>query len=242
MRYLILLAMLLLMNAAVCAQPGERQKRKCAYVKSEFDIEWNIPKGFYVGEEDNLVYGPNLSRKSGAVYGGFTYWMTALSQGGDCKLLYPLLTLLTRLYQREPGDGSAANIQLQNELFGAVNDGLPPYHEAWLKPEWAKYITAYGGEKARRDFNADPVFVVDFPIIRPFQDKYTYCLGIYLKKSGYFPVFLKCLLTDQGYREKEQYLDAARQAVKYGDGPWNYDRKKIEEAYSKVMKEIGNKE
>ncbi len=237
MRYLILPSMLLLMNASICAQTSKRQRLKCEYVKSEFDIEWNIPRGFHVGEEDELVYGPNMSHKPDVTYSGFTYWMTALSQGEDCKLLYPQFFLLTRFYQKKPED-NLANTMLQDELFSTVNDGRPIFHETCLKPEWMKYITAYGGEEARHDFNADSVFVVDFPITRPFQDKYTHCLGIYLKKAGYFPVFLKCLLTDQGYREKERYLAAARQAVRYGNGPWSYDQKKIEDSFSKLMEEM----
>ena len=99
--------------------------------------------------------------------------------------------------------------------------------------------TKFGGKEAAFWGNAGSVYVVDFPITTAFGMRYTHGIGVYMAKKGDVPVFLKLLLTDEGYAQKEQRLRGIKESIVFMKDEWSYDPQKVRSAQENLLKRIG---
>ena len=106
-------------------------------------------------------------------------------------------------------------------------------------PSWGERSTKFGGKEAAFWGNAGSVYVVDFPITTAFRMRYTHGIGVYMAKKGDVPVFLKLLLADEGYVQKEQRLRGIRGSIVFKKDAWNYDRQKMKSAQEDLLQRIG---
>lgn len=104
--------------------------------------------------------------------------------------------------------------------------------------EWKKkYVTHYEEGKYCEATRADRVSIVDFPCTRDTA-MYTHCIGIYLSKRYHVPVFLKCLLTEEAYRQKDAYISILLAQVRYGTKHWELDKSALKAEAQKVKDKL----
>lgn len=233
MRKVILTILLVTTCTVAMAKSGVRDKMN--FVRTQFDINWAIPKGFKAEKWDKIetIYGTVKSTES-KVAAGNVYWMGAASADGNCRLLYQMVYMLAAAKEAEKVN--VFDTFVKHELYSAVNGGYYIHEREEMKPEWNKYLTITSGEEARTAYNADSVYVVDFPNVSPAIAKgYNHCVGLYLCRSGHMPIIVMCLLNDAGYQQKDKYVAALRQAVRYGDREWKYNREEADAAYNKIQ-------
>lgn len=84
------------------------------------------------------------------------------------------------------------------------------------------YVTVTSGRQARQRFNADSVFVFEVPIKPQHWDGevYTHCIPMYLSRKDRAYMGFIWLFTDEGYKHRQQYMDALEGNVAYLKGRW----------------------
>lgn len=215
-----------------------------------FNVGMNVPKD-YVAEYDrySTIYLPNADYDhlhDGRNWKGTcAYWQTAVGKDNNSKILYPWLLA------HVGGNVPREKVVFRDVFRYTENNYLTDLHSAAhlgfgykekkpeFDPSWAGRITKLGGKEAASWGNADSVYVVDFPITTAFETRYTHCIGVYMVKKGYVPVFLKLLLTDEGYAQKEQRLSGIKGCIVFMKDAWNYDYKKVRAAAEDTRKRIG---
>lgn len=226
----------LLFATCTMAMAKKNLKDKIDFMQTHFDITWAIPEGFkaeewYRGEK---MYSTVAPPKGGSAAVNL-YWMGAMSADRNCRLLYQCTGVLA-------GTTGVKKITVfstfvEHELYCAVNGKGPWGHnKAKMMPEWNKYVTIMSGEAARTAYNADSVYVVDFPnVSERFATGYNHCIGFYMVNADHMPIIVMCLLNDAGYQQKDKYIQAVRQAVRFGDRKWVYNDKKASEAFNRIQ-------
>ena len=172
------------------------------------------------------------SRHSGAA---FSYWMTATSADKACQLLYPDLNILLHVHTLDLVNqcSAYASETLSLELENCAPPTMEMPYMEWEK----KYVTHYDEGKYCEATHADRVSIVDFPCTRDTA-MYTHCIGIYLAKRYHVPVFLKCLLTEDAYRQKDAYIDTLLAQVRYGNKHWELDKSALKAEAQKVKDKL----
>lgn len=223
----------LFLSLSCHAQPNERAKIKCKYLKKVYDVSISIPQGYTTDYEDNHFYMVgHKSRHSGAA---FSYWMTATSADKACQLLYPDLNILLHVHTLDLVNqcSAYASETLSLELENCAPPTMEMPYMEWEK----KYVTHYEEGKYCKATHADRVSIVDFPCTRDTA-MYTHCIGIYLSKRYHVPVFLKCLLTEDAYRQKDAYIDTLLAQVRYGNKHWELDKSALKAEAQKVKDKL----
>ena len=232
MKKLIFTMLFVVTCTMAMAKGGVRDKMK--FVQTHFDISWTIPKGFKAEKWDGIdkIYGTvkSTNKKSAA---GNLYWMGAVSADGNCRLLYQHIYMMAGI--SETTKINVFDMFVTSELYSAVNGGYYMHEKKTIKPEWNKYLTIASGPEVRAAYNADSIYVVDFPnVSTAFAAGYNHCIGLYLCRAGHMPAIVMCLLNDDGYRQKNKYVKAVKQAVRFGDREWVYNRDEAAKAYHKI--------
>lgn len=233
MRKVLLTALFIAMCTMAMAKKNLRDK--IDFTQKYFDITWAFPEDFkaeewYRGEE---IYSTMVPSKGGSGAGN-VYWMGAMSADRNCRLLYQSTMILASTMA--PEKNTVFSTFVEHELYCAVNGrDTQGHNKAKMKPEWNKYLTIMSGEEALTAHNADSVYVVDFPnVSERFATGYNHCIGFYMVKADHLPIILMCLLNDAGYQQKDKYIQAVRQAVRFGDRKSVYN-KKASKAFNKIQ-------
>lgn len=181
----------------------------------------SMPKGFSdVGKFG--IYSPNSPK--GKTLPAHISGAIAKSSDGNCLVFYSYLPL-----QYEAGTASG---HASDETFWA-EQGI--YY--WKKPSTlnvADYVTQLPATK----FNADTAISVSLAANgEVFEGKrYTNNTYIILQKSGRRFFTISALFTDSGLKNKQQYLNAILDAVKFGDKPdWTFNRETEQAAHKKHL-------
>ncbi len=173
--------------------------------------------------------------KNHKLHFGFAYYEFAISKDGESKLLYPFFSILsigkTFLYSRKNLSFNEAKRQSLGEIQAAQSGGLSKDEQLYPESHWGKQLLILGGKEARQWGEADSVFITDIKLDIPFQERYSHCICINMAKEGYTPLFIKLMLTDKGYAEKEERMQAIRNCLSYINSPWKYDNVEIKKAY-----------
>ena len=217
------------------AMAKKNLKDKIDFMQTHFDITWAIPEGFkaeewYRGEK---MYSTVAPPKGGSAAVNL-YWMGAMSADRNCRLLYQSTMVLAG--GAASGKASVFSSFVVHELYSAVNGESAWKKNEEMKPEWNKYLTIASGPEARTAYNADSVYMVDFPnVSERFATGYNHCIGFYMVNADHMPIIVMCLLNDAGYQQKDKYIQAVRQAVRFGDSKWAYNDKKASKAFDRIQ-------
>lgn len=189
------------------------------YLSEAMDMTWKQPEGFIWEKMGTTWWSQGeWGRKGlGSIYSG-----SMRSADKDCLILYP---------------------ECSNVMFGSLRDSLNPnfirrqmiydMRDAFgkefpldsISPDLGQYVVTLVGKKA--PFNADTVYIAQIPLKNPYQEKYTYCTGIYACKQGRPSITFKCFFTEEGKRKEERYLTKFYKAIRYRrNKKWSYDDEK----------------
>lgn len=81
-----------------------------------------------------------------------------------------------------------------------------------------KYLTVIAREDMSEYADADTAIVYEFDILgKPFMDRYTHVIGVYLRKYAHPSLLMKIVTDDKGLARKEELLERLISCVKYGD-------------------------
>lgn len=186
-----------------------------AYNDSIFGVKTIVPDSFWVSSDSLTMidYSPNKTweNNKGGNQGSYLYCATAISNDRHAMLLYPYI-----IFTRGKIDSCAdyaftlCRRQVDCELAAATQDNVNGYD---------KHIISIGGTRAKHWGNADSVYIVDFPSCIPCLKQYTHCIGIYLAKTGRTPIFMKVLLSDEGYANRKDIMDRVSCSMTFLEKP-----------------------
>lgn len=96
------------------------------------------------------------------------------------------------------------------------------------KFDFNKYVTTISGDKPRIMFNADTIYVYNFPepnnvffsdksLEKMRQEQFPYCVGVYITKKDRVTMGFKLFFSETGYKKRWEYFEMLSQQVWYRD-------------------------
>lgn len=169
------------------------------------DIMLNVPSKFGViamPELITLTINPDYEPKYGYIYRniGWPYKFGVESDKKDCAILYSSVTSLI--------------VSLPN----IVEDEIQAYRSD-SDIDVTEYMATITDVDMSKYANADTVLIYDLELDKPYLEKYSYCMGIYLRKYGHLAMLVKVLMDNEGLKHKDSYLRTALNSIRYGDTP-----------------------
>lgn len=83
--------------------------------------------------------------------------------------------------------------------------------------------------------NADTVVTYEFNFIRPYLNRYSHCIGIYLRKKAHPAILAKIALNNKALNKKDEYIRLLLDNISFGDNP---DAHLVELEKSKIKKDL----
>lgn len=220
----LLLVVLGTMSFGVSAQHldmtgGKEFNLFSSYAKSAHGVSLKIPAGFKVLEyETDSLWLPVTNCWLDGGQGITPFFRHSLvSADGNCMLFYPALDGCDMVVK----DGRSEN-DVYNDIAAAINiaTGSKLVVDDKTKPLLQQMTVELSPATAKRLFRADRMLVASLPMGKPYHDTFTRCIGVYLYKSGFMPLYFKVLLTDAAKADAEKYIAALSASVAYGtDAP-----------------------
>ncbi len=162
--------------------------------KSTVDVELKVPCGFNAIDSAPSTFfinpesSPYLSSWHGNVF---------QSVDSNCVLLFPKLYSSILSYKG----------QVRSELEAVGND----------RENISDIITTVVNEDMSTYCNADTAYIYRLKLPQPFMDKYSHCVGIYLRKYAHPAILMKVMMTDEGLIKADNYVKLLLSCVKYGN-------------------------
>ncbi|MGM9701807.1 MAG: hypothetical protein ACI3YX_10265 [Prevotella sp.] len=226
-----------------------------SFQQEYFQVALSLPTHYYAEyDKYTKIFIPNLSERrifnisemqKGKKHWSchFAHWASAINRDCQSKILFPMLPAFTWFHTIDyyaDGNGDVykmAKIQYFNELRECIYSGYDKMtHPSSIDAK--KYLIAqYGGKEARRWGNADSVYVVDFPMNTTFECRYTHCIGVYMAKKGFVPLYYKILMTDEAYAECDNILRRTKGCMAFCGEKWLHKKP----SFKKALKELYNK-
>lgn len=207
----------------ICAQNEKKTFSAYShYVSKAFSVTWKKPHDFTDLKQSAIPWGPGIGKGGGRT--GMLYASILQSKDGDCLVLYPDMDMM--LASLETRNGNFAYQMLINELTAALNLSDRKEHLQNTDFNFDKYVMVLHDEETKKVFNADTVYIAQIPLLSPYRNKYLYCTGLYIVKTGRPSMILKCFFTEQGELKKEKFLRELCKRVKYKNEKWIYDSEK----------------
>ena len=216
----LLLVLLATMSISISAQHldmtgGKEFSLFSSYAKTAHGVSLKIPAGFKVLEyETDSLWLPvtNCWLDSGQGITPF-FRHSLVGADGKCMMFYPALDGCDMVAK----DGRGEN-DVYNDIAAAVNTatGAKLVVDDKTKPLLRQMAMELSPATAKRLFRADRMFVASLPMAKPYRDTFTRCVGVYLYKSGFMPLYFKILLTDAAKADVEKYISALSASVAYG--------------------------
>ena len=166
-----------------------------------YNIDLKKPKGFKV---TNKVTPFKVNEKKAI---GVFYRMTLESKNKDCLILYPF-------FYRDDDQSFLGKNMFYGEIKAALN--LNPNNEI-QELDSAKYIQMVAKDNMEGYFNADTVLIFKVPLLKPYKETYSQCIGINVIKVGHPFAMMKILLTEDGKKKEEEYIQILLKSIRYGD-------------------------
>lgn len=227
----------LLTVTTVYAQSHPSFEEKQLFCKQNIGIELYQVEDFATDTTDFNIFcvgkaKENLSRP------GSVYWIRATAFGNNTVLLYPTMDImLPGMAESISHYNKKQDLLITDELALATLGGVPIHKNACWQPDWGKHVTIHAHDDYAKTFNADTVFVVDFPSdCSEFDKNGKHCIGFYLKKEGRYSTNFKLLLTDEGYQHRQEWIDRMKGCIKFSHIPSLKEGRQIEENFRKISK------
>ena len=176
-----------------------------AHYLKDMDIVFSAPTNFRLKEKSTdkvRIFSPNPDYKSTKVQGlvgGGAYAPAYFSEKNDAMILYPVLINY---------DWVCPDYKIEGELFAAYSDDAL---------DCTPYVHRFQGNGLSPETNVDWIIMYEFENPVAVDSVYTHCVGIALRKRNHFAMPIKLLLTEEGLKNKEQYIKSVLGSVKYGD-------------------------
>ncbi len=240
MKKIIFILLAFVNTTEINATNGSYFEQIATISEKHFGIRQRVPKGYIRDNlRKHLIVVLNCNREqagNGKTHFCSAYYETAINRDCESKLLYPYFPMLTTNYasypySKEKKSFKEAMIQSLCDLQNAHFYGVILGEKRIPKASWGEHlIKRIGGKEAKKWGQADSVFITDIKLYNPFQTRYTHCICINMAKEGYVPLFLKLMLTDKGYAEKEKRIRHIRNCLSYINSPWKYDNAEVKKA------------
>lgn len=179
----------------------------------QLDIRFDAPENFKLINtipQRPFWFCPNREYKSDITYGALgtgQYAPPYISTSGDAIVLYPL-----QIYYQSP---VIPDIIIELELIGAhANDSL----------DCTDLVRRIPGNQVPGNTNADWVTFYEYEVAQPIEGKYRHCVGIALRKWRHHSVCIKLIMSDDGLKNKEEYIGNVLNSIRYGNTPLEYLR------------------
>lgn len=200
-----------------------------------FTVEFNVPDSFKLIPNSNGVFRVTRHYTYEGRIKPYSYWSYfACTESADtCARVYYPTFLDRKELERFLKDGLApARLAMlrHSELANAIDSTIASYTAKDWKRKWNKHITVHHADSVSRAYNADSVWIVDFPKDSVFFHRYTHCIGVYMSRHNRVPTLFKVLLTDSAYAHRKQWLDHVKGCVRYMDKPDTLSLERYDEA------------
>ncbi len=183
-----------------------------------FDINLTKPKGFKV-IDGKRTFAVNEKMNIGTLY-----QVTLESKAKDCLILYPWFMIFKH---HEMG----ARNMVYGEVEAALN--IPPDNKT-IKLDTAKYVKIIAKNDMKSYFNADTVFIYKIKLPKPYKEVYSECIGINTIKNGHPSAMIKILLTEEGIKKEDEYMQTVFKSMQYPDTAPTYNKEKFAEVRKKM--------
>jgi hypothetical protein len=146
------------------------------------------------------------------------------SNNEDCILMYPFTAILFGSMDifRDFDTANWYKIWPQGQIIGEIETVLGLERERPCCCQsgdplivFDDYVTTLTGKEAKDLFNVDKVYFYDLPVKHAYREKYTHYLGIVLSKKNRPDMFLKLCFTENGVKEKAQYVKMLKGKIWY---------------------------
>lgn len=226
----ICLAVIFSWGAPGYARSQDTLPRRFISESAEYHVKRTVPPGFrFVQDWKGLVFDTcwDMRRDLGGIWVKSWHPIAAVgvllqSDDRQCEVIYHFMM-----------EGQFINVPNPTTYRGAYleqrwghRDVILAYLMAQLGRsdiDFDDYVTVTSGRQARRRFNADSVFVFEVPIKPQHWDGevYTHCIPMYLSRKDRAYMGFIWLFTDEGYKHRQQYMDALEGNVAYLKGRWH---------------------
>ena len=208
--------------STLCAQANTPAsvwlKHITEYNDTTFGVSTMMPRDFLLceGWTQAISYAPNKRwgcKQPAAQNSCYLYSNAMISRDRECLLLLPYLVFANG--SKPVTDRSAFDLcraQYDAEQRGAaccLSTGKPS----------GEVLTSLGGAEAKAWGNADSVYIANLPVSTPCMKRFTHCVGIYMAKSHHLPIYIKLLLTDEGYARRSHVLEQVKGCMTYAGNP-----------------------
>lgn len=168
------------------------------------DVYMTEPAGFHEVDDDNLAllvinkdYKPaDALIESGRV--AALHPVTLEADNKECVLLYPMVSATIPWLTHTP----------ERELRAAAGDGKKDVSGSVRKIEL---------DDMSQYCNADVAYVYEMKLPEPYMGKYSNSIGVCLRKYAHPALLMRVVMTDEGMKNKDEYLRALLGSVRYGD-------------------------
>lgn len=184
-----------------------------------YNIKLAKPKGFNViGNNPWLIINEKKSI-------GMFYRMTLKSKNKDCLILFPIF------FSNSTIPTSAIKGLCYREVKAALN--LDPENKT-IELDSTKYLKVISKPDMKDYFNADTVFIYQFPLAKPYKEIYNHCIGINIIKKGHPSAIIKILLTEKGKKKEEEYMQTLFNTIHYNNIAPELTQEKIAKTIKKM--------
>lgn len=203
-----------LMFAKSNGQDGDSRMKQYAEELAACDLTIGVPEGFHAIDLRGRQYiNTNISKNwptSGLKLTGLP--VVALeADNNEAVFLYPMCIF------PEPNDTTGAMVQMVRS--GSQIESELRYNRGDMELDVRPLIEIVSDDDMSGYANADTAVIYAFDFKRPFLDRYSHCVGIYLRKYAHTPLLLKIALAREGLRNKDKYIRQLLDNISYGDQP-----------------------
>lgn len=212
-------------------------KEYSKFCKDNSGIQFRPIRGF----EDNLLIEPEIYYVSAVPHTpAYAYWVSLQSKDKECLIFYPALFFNTvsdavsthhifNAYDFMLGEiGAALGLQQANGYDSANLD----------ISAMTSHFKEIPQSEAQKLFNADCAYIAHIPNAKPYDEKYTHCVGLYIGKKNRPAIFVKVFLTENGLLKEQEYIDALLHSIKYCRGDWTFEPSRFTKNQEKYLQKI----
>ena len=178
-----------------------------------YDVKITVPASFSIADPravNDIYYNINPDWKETCFVSRMNNRPAAILEANneEAAFIYPIVTQKAGRSYLMPKLQTACNIELdlrisQNNMQLDVN----PMVDIISKDD----MSVYSG--------ADTVAVYELEFKKKLFDRYSRCIGIYLRKAAHPAMLLRIALTDESYPQKDDYIRLLLDNITYGDNP-----------------------
>ena len=121
------------------------------------------------------------------------------SAAGDAMLLFPIMVA-----------SISSEFLVEDEFMAVFDDN---------KIDCTDKVVCIEDESFTNKSNIDRIYLYEYDFIPEQNLEYNHCVGIVMRKKDHASFPIKLLMTDEGLKNKDNYIQVALECIKYGDSP-----------------------